>query len=320
VHGAIVGTVLAATLAVSATADSRSQFTGHMMPYLAFDKLRSEDIVLDGSRLRVAVAPGEMRTDKAVLRDWVERSGRAIAVYYGKFPVKLARVLLVPDDGNETSGGQAFGNAGAAIRIRVGTHATANDLKRDWQLPHEMAHLAFPQLEGDPWLSEGMAVYVEPIARVQSGDLDAEQIWAEFTNMMPSGLPDTGAKGMADTEKRERVYWGGAMFWLVADLEIRKRTDNRIGVQSALRAVLDAGGTIESVWSAQKALAIADRATGHDVLSAMYEVWREKPQSPDLDKIWSDLGIVRSGNRVRFDDSAPLAKVRRAITAKLASQ
>jgi hypothetical protein len=38
------------------------------------------------------------------------------------------------------------------------------------------------------------------------------------------------------------------------------------------------------------------------------------PVSPDLDQLWKELGVERRGETVVFDDSAPLAAIRRAIT------
>ena len=62
---------------------------------------------------------------------------------------------------------------------------------------------------------------------------------------MPQGLPERGDKGLNDTPSHDRRYWGGAMFCLVADVEIRRRTHNRFGLKHALRAVLEAGGTLK---------------------------------------------------------------------------
>jgi hypothetical protein len=42
---------------------------------------------------------------------------------------------------------------------------------------------------------------------------------------------------------------------------------------------------------------------------------RSTPVSPDLDQLWKELGVKRQGKTVTFDDSAPLAAIRRAITA-----
>jgi hypothetical protein len=60
----------------------------------------------------------------------------------------------------------------------VGQHATLADLNDDWELTHEMVHFGFPSVEDrHHWIEEGIATYVEPIARAQVGRLTAEQVW-----------------------------------------------------------------------------------------------------------------------------------------------
>ena len=39
---------------------------------------------------------------------------------------------------------------------------------------------------------------------------------------MPKGLPQAGDEGLDNTDTWGRKYWGGAMFCLFADVEIRK--------------------------------------------------------------------------------------------------
>jgi len=41
----------------------------------------------------------------------------------------------------------------------------------------------------------------------------------------------------------------------------------------------------------------------------------EAPVTIDLDAWWKRLGIRKEGGRIVFDDAAPLAALRRAITA-----
>ena len=42
---------------------------------------------------------------------------------------------------------------------------------------------------------------------------------------MPKGLPQAGDQGLDNTATWGRKYWGGAMFCLLADIEIRKATE-----------------------------------------------------------------------------------------------
>ena len=230
------------------------------MPYDAFDQLSKTPITVGGGILNIGFAPGQFALPQNVLVSWIEKSGQAVSLYFGRFPVSSARVLIIPVPGSGVQGGRAFGYRGAAIRLLVGRDST-EDLIEDWKAVHEMTHLALPDTDDSHlWLAEGLAVYVESIARVQAGDLTEKKIWGDFVRDMPQGLPQTGDRGLDHTPTWGRTYWGGAIFYLLADIEIRKRTGNRIGLQQALRGILAEGGNHEQVWPIERILTVADKA------------------------------------------------------------
>lgn len=291
-------------------------FTGSRMPYDAFDRLPANPINIGKARLDVAFAPGKLALPHQEILEWIAKSARAVALYYGRFPVDRARILIVPVDGVGVNGGQAFGYRGAAIRLMVGSDSTKESLVRDWKAVHEMVHLALPDVDQQHlWLAEGLAVYVESIASTQAGDLPATKIWGEFARDMPKGLPESGDRGLDFTPTWGRTYWGGAIFCLEADVEIRKRTDNRLGLQDALRGILAKGGNHEQDWPIARVLEVGDAATGTSVLSDLYEKTRAQPGTDNLNAIWRDLGIAAADGRATFDDTATLAQIRKAITA-----
>lgn len=304
---------------VCAPARAQSEFLGEHFPYDAFDRLPTTPIEVGGGTLNVAFAPGEIALPRSALMDWLTTSAKAVSVYFGKFPVASARVLIVPVPGSGVQAGTTFGYRGAAIRLIVGSDVTKSELVDDWKAVHEMTHLALPDVEDSHlWLAEGIAVYVEPVARVQAGDLTAEKIWGDMVRDMPKGLPQAGDRGLDHTPTWGRTYWGGAMFCLLADIEIHKETNNAKGLQQALRGILDAGGDHEKDWNdwpIKRIFSVGDKATGTTVLADLYKEMRAKPYAPDLDALWRELGVSVQGGRVVFDDSAPLASIRRAITA-----
>jgi hypothetical protein len=281
----------------------------------------SSKLAIGGATLQVDFAPGSFDLPTDTLLKHIEAAASAVTAYYGRFPVTRVRILVVPVGGNrETVQGTTWGDMHGfqgVTRLRINQHATAADLAEDWVTTHELVHMAFPALPDDQhWMEEGLATYIEPIARVETGELKAQQIWRDMVRDMPKGEPAAGDQGMDRTHTWGRTYWGGALFCLVADVAIRKETGNRKGLQDALREVVAEGGTIDHEWSLPKALEVGDRATGTHVLTTMYATWKDSPSPVDLQKIWDELGIRSGAGGVEFV-SAPLSRVREAIASEL---
>lgn len=281
----------------------------------------SHTLNIGGGNIQVDFAEGELDLGRSAVLDWVRNAARAVTAYYGHFPVKTVRVLVIPEaDRDGVFHGTTWGNRGGFqgfTRISVGQKTTARQLADDWMMTHELTHMAFPDLpDENHWMEEGIATYVEPIARVQAGELDAKRIWPDMMDGMPKGEPKPGDEGLDRTHTWGRTYWGGALFCLVADVEIRKETSNRKGLEDALRAIAAAGGTIDKDWPLERALEIGDQATGTRVLTTMYRQWSTNPVQVDLPALWKSLGVRGEGDTVEFDTTAPLARVRSAIFSR----
>jgi len=311
---AILAFAGALLLAASAMPQPAPDHDHRNIPVVATYQIKVGDSVL-----QVDFAEGPLDLPKETILAHVQAAASAVATYYGRFPVPRARLLLVPVADRHgilqgTTWGGRFGFPGFT-RIRIGEHTTAADLADDWMTTHELTHMAFPnQADDQHWIEEGLATYIEPIARVMTGELTAQKIWSDMLRDMPKGEPGTNDQGLDHTHTWGRTYWGGALFCLAADFEIRRETHNTMGLQDALRAIVAAGGTIDHDWDLPRALAIGDRATGTHVLTNQYNDWKDKPVSVDLPKLWGELGVVSEPGGIRFADDAPLAKVRKAIT------
>jgi hypothetical protein len=279
----------------------------------------TENFEAGGAKIRVEFGEGDTDLTREEILPWVERAAHAVTVYYGRFPVKQAGVLIAPKPG-DGMGGTTWGrvrDVQGFTRIRFGQHTTQRQLSTDWVMTHEMVHMAFPDLEDDQhWLEEGLATYVEPVARAQAGQLPVEKVWGDMMSGMLKGEPGSGDKGLDRTHTWGRTYWGGAMFCLMADVAIRKETKNQKGLQDALRAIVNAGGTIDTDWSLARTLEVGDKATGTKVLTEMYGQWSVNAVPVDLDGLWRQLGVAQGADGVVFDEKAPLAGVREAITRR----
>src|ERR1700684_208660 len=272
-------------------------------------------IVIGNSRIDVVVQNGSLQVSKEELLKWVQWAAESVSAYYGHFPIPHVLLRIIPADGKGVRNGRTFGEKGGFITIHVGSNTTSEDLGTDWMLTHEMVHLAFPSVaDNHHWIEEGIATYVEPIARVRAGHFDANQMWFEVVRDLHQGLPAAGDEGLDHTHTWGRTYWGGALFCFLADIEIHRETGNKKGLEDALRGILNGGGDTRDDWEVEKALTSGDQATGVPVLQNLYAKMKDLPYNVDLPALWTELGIERDGNAVKFLDAAPLAKTRDAIT------
>ena len=299
----------------------RAQFRGG--PPWTHPVASSRSIKVGDATIQVDFGPGTFDLPTETILHWVGNAASSVATYYGRFPVSRDRVLIEPASGRDIQRGTSWGGVGgfpAFHRMVLGEHTTQSDLDDDWEMTHEFIHSGFPSVDDDHhWIEEGIAVYVEPIARVQRGFLRPEQIWGDMMHDMPKGDPGSFDQGLDRTHTWGRTYWGGAQFCLQADVMIREQTHNRKGLQDALRAIVNAGGTIDADWPIVKAFETGDRATGTHVLMQMYGSMKDAPKPVDLSGLWHKLGVIRDGQSIRFDDQAPEADIRKAITRVPAS-
>jgi len=277
--------------------------------------VHGEEISVKGGMIDLHLGPEPSAALRPVAMQWIQTAANNVAAYYGSFSVPRATLRIKLVAGHEPKGGTAYGWKGPLITISLGKDSTSNDLSNDWQLTHEMLHLAFPSVPDDNhWLEEGLATYVESIARARAGQLTPERAWSDLVNGLAQGQPGPGDRGLDHTHTWGRTYWGGAIFCLRADVEIRRRTQNHKGLEHALRAIRSEGGVITEDWTMDRVISVGDKATGVPVLRELYDQMKGTPVTTDLEGLYRQLGIHRNGREVILDDVAPLAEIRKAIT------
>lgn len=273
----------------------------------------SQTIHVGSGSIHIQMAP-KLPVPSAAVVEWVRRAAVAATTYLGRFPVK--HVLITVYGGGDEPIGEGITHGASSIEVRLGPTATVADLNNDWVMTHEMFHLAFPTLNDRYlWMMEGLSDYLEPIARAQAGQWSAQDAWREFVDGLPQGLPQPGEDGLDNSHSRLRIYWGGNIYWLLAAVQIRVQTNNHHGLADAIRAILADGGDGGVDWPLDRVLAVGDKATGTTVLKDLYEELGTHPGNVNLDDLWKKLGVRESGDTVVFDDHAPWAKYRAAITA-----
>jgi len=272
-------------------------------------------LIVAGSHIDITVEDEKNSIPQADLIAWVKMAAESVAGYYGRYPVPHLTLRITPFSGHGVRHGMTWGMHGGLIKIGLGSETTHAELMNDWMLTHEMIHLAFPSVADEHhWIEEGISTYVEPIARIRISNMKEEQMWTDLIRDMPKGQPREGDEGLDNTHTWGRTYWGGALFCFDADVEIRRQTQNKKGLQDALRGILDAGGNITNDWDLAETFKIGDKATGVTVLTDLYNKMKDHPMPVDLAEKWKFLGIEWDGTTVHLRDDAPGAAIRRAIT------
>jgi hypothetical protein len=292
----------------------------HVGTYSAFGRLTQKSFDLAGrhgkrSTLDVVFLDGALSSGHEKLLGFVDDSVRAVSAFYRGFPVARALIVVIPEAGR--SGvlfGKVLPESSPGIALLVGQHTKPSELDRDWILVHELYHLGFPSFQGEgKWLDEGLATYYEPIIRTRAGLRTETSLWDEFLNSMPQGLGAIGRDGLENAQSFRGIYWGGAIVALLADVEIRRRSGGKQGLEHGLLALLDNDGHASEVWGLDDAVGVVDRAIGAPVLSDLVAKYASRGHPLELDRLFADLGVRRTPVGVKLDDSAPLAEVRRAI-------
>jgi len=267
--------------------------------------------------ITLAIVDPGLKGEAKVFDQWVRDSARQVARYFRGFPARRSMILVLPVGGRSgVFRGRVVSGGGPTVILRVGGNIDRKRLYNDWILVHELIHIGSPYLRrAGRWLNEGTAVYLQSIVHVRAGWLSSARVWRGFMRQMPLGLDTIQGNGLRTARGIGGVYWGGSLFMLLADIDIRHRTKGKKSLGDCLRAVLWQGGDSSQVWTPEKMMAVCDKAVGTNTMSRLAARYVSRGTEVDLGKLWRDLGLIRDENGFRIDESAPLAAIRKAIMA-----
>lgn len=263
------------------------------------------------SHIDVVIMDGALDMPLHQLTDWVRQSAVAVANYFDGYSDTRSLLVLLPSAGSGVPYGRVVPGGGISMVVLVGQSATARALYNEWVLVHEMIHTAMPFIYGrGTWMMEGAATYLEPIIRHRAGWKSEADVWREWIGNMGRGLSGLTESGLRNGGS---PYWGGALFMLLADIEIRRATDLRLGLEDCLRANLQSGANGVERWSVEEMLGACDRLTGKPVMAGLARRYVDSNSPLDLPGLWRELGVDLRDGAIVYDERAPLAAIRDLI-------
>jgi hypothetical protein len=266
-------------------------------------------------QLRAVLIGKEIGLGGEARRTWIREAIADVDNYLRGYPVRPL-VIVLSDGGDEVSAGFSLGNGGSSVLVGLGHHITQSELDTDWIMTHELLHTAMPSLASrHNWMEEGYATYAEPIARVKRSRLSKERLFNEWYSALWQGQPFPWDGGLDGTQSWGRLYWGGAGFWLAAELSVYRETKGTRTLSDCFAAVAHGSAGIADRWSVERFLSVCDKGLGANVVRPLYERLSATPVTLPLTEYFASLGVKKKEGGVEFVD-APLAGCRETLFAR----
>jgi len=291
----------------------------------AFGRFPVDTVQAAGTVLHIANPNSKIHVNQKKMRSWLRQATKSVAGVYGQFPIKNIQILLMPV--NHAREAVPFAmvirNGGVCVEFFIDASRPLNEFVDDWTATHELSHSLLPFVDrNQAWLSEGMATYYQYVLMARDGRLTHRQAWERILSGFDRGrsgaigesLEKTSAD-MSNFHSFRNVYWSGAAMMLRADNRLRQLSNNKYTLDDVLKAVQLILEGHQSEWSGMEMMQLFDRISGTTVFMNIYNRYVQSGPFPADDKLLRQLGIVQSAGKIRFNDNAPAAAIRKAIVS-----
>jgi hypothetical protein len=288
--------------------------------YAAFGRFAPLRVVHAGVPIEAALLGEPLPLSPDAVAHWLRSAVDTVSIG-GRFPAERLQVLAVVSGAGSDPvhfGMVARGGSGS-VMLFVSESAREATLVSDWVLAHELSHLWFPFIDRDhAWLSEGLATYLQEVLRARGGVISGEDALTGLAQGMRSARDEgTGrdmrseSRDMHDTYAYRSVYWAGAAFFLIADVQLREKSGGKVTLESLL-AALRAQDSYDRTWTAEQVLRRMDELAGMPLFVPL-SIECLSREFPDVEPTLQALGLRADKDEPVMDDAAPLAHVRRAL-------
>lgn len=289
-----------------------------------FGDLDYREIEVPGATLRVALLQTKAAMNNDAIMDWVQATATDVSLAYGYFPNPSPQVLVVPVTSGRSSGPVPFGrvirDGGETVELFVNPSMPQDEFLVDWTATHEFSHLMVPYLHSEfHWISEGFAQYYQNVLLTRAGAYEPQEAWQKIyaglergRKSRPELSPNEAASGSVRSA-RMKVYWSGAALALMADVNLRERSDGTETLDTVLRRFQECCLPSQDVWTGPEFLTKLDSLAGAPVFMPLYRRYADTAGFPDTSEYFERLGLRVSNDKVRIRRNAELQEMRDAI-------
>lgn len=310
--------------------DTRREYNTGPRPFswnarIAIGTFDTEHLELPGGAIDVAILDGEPPPDRKMIIRWLRRNAEALSLVYGRLPVAHLQVIVVPlgRGGEPVPWGQIMRGGGDAAHLYIDQTQSEDAFMSDWVLIHELSHLLHPFMRGNGrWLYEGLASYYQNVLRGRGSLLPPRRAWERLHAGFQRGIAGTrtgqtlaaASEAMLRERSFMRVYWSGAAIALLADIELRERSDGVMSLDSVLSDLQRCCLPGDRYWTDRQVIAKLDELSGTDIFQRLYRRYIDSDRFPDLEAAYRKLGLrPTSDTTLAFAGAGTARALRRAI-------
>jgi M61 glycyl aminopeptidase len=290
-----------------------------------FGRLDQGSLKVAGASLPLVVLGPGLVNER--MTRWLTEAAGLVAGVGGRFPNTHALVVVEPGQASLFGDsvvpfGHVIRSGEEVVRFFVKPEASLDELRADWTAVHEFAHLLLPYVQDDQkWISEGFASYYQNVLLARAGIYTEQEAWRRLARSFAAGgetrnpPSPNGASDRSFWDVRMLIYWSGAALALMTDVELRQQTDGQQSLDSVLGQLADCCLPSSRAWEGRELFAKLDALSRTGVFTRHYDSYADSAGMPPYENTLEVLGVRVKGGTVVFDETAPLAGIRRQLFA-----
>lgn len=257
-----------------------------------------------------------------MLRQWISHSSDALKLVYGELPINHFIIKIKASKRNigTVPWGEVSRNYPPEVTLIINPKSTLEELKADWTIYHEFSHLLIPYDAGDArWFSEGLASYYQNIIQARAGIISENRMWQKLYEGFERGRKEINynhqrlsylSNNIGVNRNYMRIYWSGALYWLKADIILRKLNGN-YSLDEALYQLHKC--CFDRYLSAVEITRQLDKLTNSTAFTSLFDEFSKSYTLPQFTNELDSLGVQHQTGQVKLIDGAENSYIRRAI-------
>ena len=293
-----------------------------LQPLSPLASQRYSEIVHENQMISIRYHASFTEAERSITFRWLEQVTEALLTVYGELPKDSYQISIERSFSRNSPvpWGQVERGSPTNVLLVINPDAGYQALIDDWTAFHELSHLLLPYRGyGNIWLSEGLATYYQNIIQARSGQFDETEMWRRLAAGFNRGSKEQRwrhsnltqvSDNLGETRQYMRVHWSGVLYWLTADVELRKQGKTLDDVLKQLRDCCE-----ERAMSAEQIVSKLDELLDGELFVLLFEQYCESYETPEYNPLLVKLGIATdtSSRAVSFDKDAQLSEIRRHI-------